>query len=183
MENLSLIIPGFDREHNDCLKITLQQIPDLQYGCLVNLKGFIDSQNSKFFEKQIQKIFENGYIKIVLNCNELSYISSTGIGSISILLREIKLVGGEILFLNIQPKIFEVFQMLGFSKFFTLTTSLEESVKHFQETSTNFMNIFPCTVECPICKKKLRAPHAGKFRCSNCKVIISVSDEAIARIN
>lgn len=184
MEILSLIIPGFDRDHNDCLKITLQQIPDLQSGCLVNLKGFIDSQNSKFFEKQIQKIFENGYIKIILNCMELSYISSTGIGSISILLREIKLIGGEIVFLGIQPKVFEVFQMLGFSKFFTLTSSIEESVKYFKENTREvFTNIFPCTVECPMCKKKLRAPHVGKFRCANCKVIITVTEEGFANIS
>ncbi|MBA7530816.1 hypothetical protein ES705_23027 [subsurface metagenome] len=79
--------------------------------------------------------------------------------------------------LEIQPKVYEVFQLLGFSQFFNIRENLEESVAFFadkggQEKAGPFPKIF----KCPICSKKLKAVKAGRFRCSECKTILAIDN-------
>ena len=40
--------------------------------------------------------------------------------------------GGDLVLLEIQPKVNEVFQLLGFSQFFAIKKSLEEAVDFFK---------------------------------------------------
>lgn len=183
MDNNVLTVPGFDRDRNEYLKLDLTKLPEIPDGCIVHLKGFIDTQNSKFFETQISKILEARFKKLVFDCLELSYISSTGIGSISILIRQAKQIGGEIAFMNVQPKVLEVFSMLGFLKLFNLVSSTEEAVHYFKQTATEDKSVFPCVVECPMCQKNLKATHPGKFRCSSCKVILEVTDMGKVKVD
>jgi len=104
-------------------------------------------------------------------------VSSTGIGSFTAFLKSVKPRGGDLVLLEIQPKVYEVFQLLGFSQFFNIKENLEESVAFFadkgdQEKAGPFPKIF----KCPICSKKLKAVKAGRFRCSECKTILAIDN-------
>ena len=49
------IVPGFDEEKDDSLKIRLQRVDSVE-GCLVlYLTGYIDTYNSNFFQKRVPK--------------------------------------------------------------------------------------------------------------------------------
>jgi hypothetical protein len=77
--------------------------------------------------------------------------------------------------LEIQPKVYEVFQLLGFSQFFNIKDNLEDSIKFFRKgASTEATSIFPKIFSCPICSKKLKALKPGRFRCSECKTILAI---------
>ena len=75
------IIPGFDEEKDDSLKISLDKVSDLPNCIRIYLNGYIDTYNSNFFQKKIAKVIEAGFINIIFNCTALTYVSSTGIGS------------------------------------------------------------------------------------------------------
>lgn len=173
------IVPGFDDEKDDSLKIRLQKAEGVD-GCLVlYLTGYIDTYNSNFFQKRVSKAIDAGFTRIIFQCSGLNYVSSTGIGSFTAFLKAVKPKGGEIVLLEIQPKVYEVFQLLGFSQFFNIKDNLDEAVKFFQsggslETSDN--GIFPKTFNCPICSKRLKASKAGRFRCSECKTILAIDN-------
>jgi anti-anti-sigma factor len=173
------IVPGFDDEKDDSLKIRLQKVEGVE-GCLVLfLTGYIDTYNSNFFQKRVSKAIDNGFTKIVFQCSGLNYVSSTGIGSFTAFLKSVKPKGGEIVLLEIQPKVYEVFQLLGFSQFFNIKDNLEEAVKFFQAGGTSESSengIFPKTFNCPICSKRLKASKAGRFRCSECKTILAIDN-------
>ncbi len=79
--------------------------------------------------------------------------------------------------LEIQPKVYEVFQLLGFSQFFNIKENLEEAVAFFAAKSEEGKGtVFPKIFKCPICSKKLKASKAGRFRCSECKTILAIDN-------
>ena len=169
------IVPGFDEEKDESLRIKLQQAEGVE-GCLVlYLSGYIDTYNSTFFQKRVNKAVEAGFIKLVFNCGGLNYVSSTGIGSFTAFLKSVRPRGGDIVLLEIQPKVFEVFQLLGFSQFFTIKDTIEDSIDYMRRGgSVATSEVFPKLFKCPVCSTRLRANRAGRFRCANCKTILAI---------
>ena len=169
------IVPGFDDEKDESLKIKLQTAPDID-GCLVlTLTGYIDTYNSTYFQKRVQMAIEAGFIRMIFNCDGLSYVSSTGIGSFTGFLKTVKLKNGNLVLLNLQPKVFEVFQLLGFSQFFIIKNSLDDSIGFFRgSVSVSEMSVFPQICTCPVCSMKLKAIKPGRFRCSECKSVLAI---------
>jgi anti-anti-sigma factor len=171
------IVPGFDDEKDDSLKIKLEKVESTDKCLILSLTGYIDTYNSNFFQKRVQKAIDAGYIKLIFQCGSLNYVSSTGIGSFTTFLKSVKPHDGDLVMLGIQPKVYEVFQLLGFSQFFNIRDNLDDSISYFNSDQTiEKSSMFPKIVSCPICYKKLKAVKAGRFRCSECKSILSIDD-------
>ena len=171
------IVPGFDEEKDESLKIRLQKIGTAE-GCLVlYLTGYIDTYNSNFFQKRVNRAIEAGFIRLIFHCSGLNYVSSTGIGSFTAFLKAVKPRSGDLVLLEIQPKVYEVFQLLGFSQFFNIKDNLDEAVEFFSKGGVKVeSDLFPKIFKCPICSKKLKATKAGRFRCSECKTILAIDN-------
>lgn len=181
------IVPGFDDEKDNSLKIRLEKVDNVEGVLILHLSGYIDTYNSNYFQKRVNKAIDAGYIRQIYHCGSLSYVSSTGIGSFTHFLKAVKPRGGDVVLLEIQPKVFEVFQLLGFSQFFNIKDSQEEAVAYFKQSSssagaastqkTTGGGVFPKIFKCPICSKKLKATKAGRFRCSECKTILAIDED------
>lgn len=177
MENNNTIVPGFDNEKDDSLTISLRKADSINKGIFIYLSGYIDTYNSSFFQKQMTKVIEAGFINLVFNCSSLNYVSSTGIGSFTVFLKVVRPKGGDIVLLEIQPKVYEVFQLLGFSQFFNIKSSADEAIAFFSNGGGVSENsTFPLVISCPVCNKKLRATKSGRFRCSGCRSILAIND-------
>ncbi len=171
------IVPGFDDEKDDSLKIRLQKFDNVDNCLALYLTGYIDTYNSNYFQKRINKAIENSFMKLIFHCGGLNYVSSTGIGSFTAFLKAVKPRGGDLVLLEIQPKVYEVFQLLGFSQFFNIKDNLDEAVSFFeQKGSVATGAVFPKIFKCPICSKKLKAGKSGRFRCSECKTILAIDN-------
>ena len=79
--NNNEIVPGFDDEKDDSLKIRLQKFDGVDNCLALYLTGYIDTYNSNYFQKRVNKSIEAGFIKLIFHCGGLNYVSSTGIGS------------------------------------------------------------------------------------------------------
>ena len=177
MANNNNLIPGFDDEKDDTLKISLEKVDEVPSGLRIFLNGYIDTYNSNFFQKKISKIVDSGFINLIFNCSALNYVSSTGIGSFTSFLKMVKPKGGDIVLLEIQPKVYEVFQLLGFSQFFNIKDTTEDAINYFKSGAPVMESVFPKVFACPVCNKHLRATRAGRFRCSECKSILAINEE------
>jgi anti-anti-sigma factor len=153
-------------------------VPDVENCLILSLSGHIDTYNSNYFQKQVQRAIDEGFIRLIFHCGGLSDVSSAGIGSLSALLKAVKPKGGDLVLFEIQPKVYEVFQLLGFSQIFNIIDNLDSSINFFrgdsilEEKPVSFPKVFPC----PICSKKSKAVKPGRFRCPECKSIIAIND-------
>ncbi len=171
------LVPGFDDVSRDSLKIRLQKISER---CMVVYpSGDVDTSNSPFFQKKVVKVIEAGFTRLVFSLAGVGYISSTGIGAFTAFLKTVKLLNGDIVLLEIHPNVFEVFQLLGFSQFFTVKENLNDAVSFLEGRDSGVKRqAFPRIFTCPICSKRLKASKAGRFRCIECKTILVVDDES-----
>lgn len=176
MDSNNAVIPGFDTDKDDSLQIRLDKSFNVPNGLIIYLTGYIDTYNSTYFQKKITQVIEAGFVNLIFNCTALNYVSSTGIGSFTVFLKMVKPKGGDVVLLEIQPKVYEVFQLLGFSQFFNIKNSTEEAVSFFAQGGQASSSVFPVVIECPVCGKKLRATKSGRFRCSGCKSILAVNE-------
>ncbi len=161
----------------DSLRIFLEKDASTSIMTL-SLKGFLDTYNSADFQREVNKLIEAGENKLLFNCNELNYVSSTGIGAFTAFLKTLKQKSGNMVLSHLQPKVFEVFQLLGFSKFFNIASSVDDGKNMFTaQPQTDQKSEFPKIFKCPICKKTLKASKPGRFRCSECKTILNVDDK------
>jgi len=171
------IVSGFDEEKDDSLRIKLQKIDDIDGALVLYLTGYIDTYNSNFFQKRVTRAVEVGYTKLIFNCGGLTYVSSTGIGSFTAFLKAVKPRGGDVVLMEIQPRVYEVFQLLGFSQFFNIRDTLDDAADHFRKSGLHpELEIFPRTFKCPVCTTRLKANRSGRFRCSKCRTIIAIDN-------
>lgn len=157
----------------DSLKLNTEEPAGDSEAVILELDGLIDTYNSSDLQKEVLDIISS-YSKIVFDCSKLTYVSSTGVGTFMVFLKSVKEKNGTIVLANLQQKVMEIFQLLGFSKFFTVTDSLDEGLKVLG-ISTEAKSCFPKVFECPACGKKLKASKSGKFRCIQCSAIIGIS--------
>ena len=171
------IVSGFDEEKDESLRIKLQKIDDIDGALVLYLTGYIDTYNSNFFQKRVTRAVEVGYTRLIFNCGGLTYVSSTGIGSFTAFLKAVKPRGGDVVLMEIQPRVYEVFRLLGFSQFFNIRDTLDDAADHFRRSSGHpELEVFPRTFKCPVCTTRLKANRSGRFRCSKCRTIIAIDN-------
>ena len=151
------------------------------------LNGELDTFNSLEFGKIIKKsVSTNGLKNLVFNCEKLNFMASTGVGTMAFLLKDIKNHNkkGRVVMLNVNPRIYDVLSLLGFTSFFSFASSLEEALPQLETESSKELPIkkFPIVLKCPVCNKGLRAKKSGKFRCPSCKNIVIVDNNAKIRL-
>lgn len=101
-----------------------------QEGVLVlRLNGRLDSNTSDGFEKRLLAIVRQGETRLVLDFQELDYISSAGLRVLLKAAKELKAGDGRLVLCSLKDYIREIFEMSGFVSFLPIHASLEESVK------------------------------------------------------
>jgi anti-anti-sigma factor len=172
------IVAGFDDENDTSLKIRLQKIDDIPSCLVLYLTGGIDTYNSENFQKRVAKAIEGGFNKLIFNVSGTHFASPTEIECYTAFLKAVKPKGGDLVLLEMQPKVKEAYKLLGFSKSFNIKENLEEAILVFTGSREDDNRaIFPGLFKCPICAKKLKASKAGRFRCSGCKTILAIDSE------
>ena len=168
------IVEGFDQDTDESLDINLEVMQDIDRCLILRLGGYVDTYNTGIFQKRIKKVIDRGFVKLVFDCTNLNYFSSTGIGSFTTFLKAVKPLGGDIVLFGMQPKLFEIFHLLGFSQFFSIKQSQNEAMLYIRGDLGIKNSVFPRVISCPICERKLKAIKPGRFRCSQCKTILSI---------
>ncbi|MCR5241512.1 MAG: STAS domain-containing protein [Prevotella sp.] len=80
----------------------------------------IDTMNADEFEKDIQPALQEDGIDLVMDCSELTYMASSGLRVIQKTMRTVMMKRGEFKIVNVNPEIYKVLQMTGFTKFMTV---------------------------------------------------------------
>jgi len=98
---------------------------------VVSVEGFVDAHTAPEFEQQIQEEIEAGRNRIVVDCSQLTYISSAGLGVFMGFIEEARDNGGDIKICGIIPKVRQVFDLLGFDAIFDIVDDLPAAIERF----------------------------------------------------
>jgi anti-sigma B factor antagonist len=95
-------------------------------------KGHLDAHNVERFEKEILKLMENHHYNIIINCKDLNYISSAGMGIIMGYLDEIREKDGDIKLCSVSDRVYEIFDLVGFTEIYEFLDEEEAAVEKFK---------------------------------------------------
>lgn len=95
----------------------------------VDLLGCLDSHTVISFEKDMDRLLEDGGVsKVLLSLEGLSYISSAGISALMGLTHQLRQRDGELFLLRPTEKVLRVFRTLGFTNIFRIVEDETEVV-------------------------------------------------------
>ena len=98
---------------------------------VLDLKGYLDAHTAPDLEKAFQNLLEEKKYKIIVNCKDLTYISSAGLGVFMEYIEDVRKNQGDIKLSNMSPKVFNVFDLLGFPLLYDITKDESEAVQKF----------------------------------------------------
>ena len=98
---------------------------------VLDLNGELDAHTASELEAAIQKCRDESKIRIVINGANLQYISSAGLGVFMAYIEELRASGGDIKIAALQPKVFNVFDLLGFPMLFDIVETEKEAIEKF----------------------------------------------------
>lgn len=96
---------------------------------ILNLKGRLDTTNYGELEKKILELLEKKENNIIIDCEKLDYISSSGLRILLMGLKKFKANKGKFVLCNLQENIKEIFEISGFSSIFDIYVSKNEALK------------------------------------------------------
>lgn len=102
---------------------------------IVYPKGHLDAHNVERFEKEIVRLLGNSINNIIVNCKNLNYISSAGMGIIMGYLDEIRENGGDIKLCSLNERVFEIFDLVGFTDIYDFLDDEDSALKKFKNVS------------------------------------------------
>jgi anti-sigma B factor antagonist len=105
----------------------LEKIADVQ---ILYLRGRLDLTAVAEFGALLQSVIKDGGTKIVVDCRELQYVSSSGLGTF---ISGGKLLGkdGKLVFSALNRHVQSVFEMTGIANLFQICGSKEDALRHF----------------------------------------------------
>jgi len=86
----------------------------------VSISGDVDITSSLDLKESLNSILDKKNKSIRINCENLSYIDSTGLGVLISILKRVKGSGNDIEILDAKPNISKLFKITGLDKIFII---------------------------------------------------------------
>ena len=90
--------------------------------------GYVNAHTVQEFEKSLQSVLDNNKYQILINCREMEYINSSGLGVLMGVIEEIQENEGFIYLSNMNETVFNIFDTLGFTHLFKVFDTEEEAL-------------------------------------------------------
>ena len=100
---------------------------------VLELKGYLDAHTAPELENSFQKLLNDKKFNIVVNCRDLTYISSAGLGVFMAYIEDVRKNQGDIKLTNMTAKVYNVFDLLGFPILYEIYKEEKEAVTRFRQ--------------------------------------------------
>jgi anti-sigma B factor antagonist len=101
------------------------------------INGYINAHTVQDFEKSIQSVLDEQTFRILINCKELEYINSSGLGVLMGVIEEIQENDGFLYLSDMNETVFNIFDTLGFTHLFKVFDAEVEALNSLtKDTAT-----------------------------------------------
>lgn len=136
--------------------------------CLVvKVKGIIDASNANTIFTTISEKIKDTVKFVLVDLIDTKYISSTGIGTLENIRKKVIPRNGELILVNANNLVTEIFSMYGFENLNSHKRSLEIIHEYTLERKPTIE--YPIFFRCPYCFTLLKADKPKNAICSKCK--------------
>ncbi len=104
---------------------------------IIYVKGYLDAHTAPELEKEFNRLLEEKRFEVVVNFEELKYISSAGLGVFMAYVETMRDNSGDIKFSNLKPDVYNIFDLLGFPMLYEFYKDEKEAVEKFSENKKN----------------------------------------------
>ncbi len=108
---------------------------DLDSFSTLQISGFLDAHTAPMLEKELQALIDEGRYNILIDFSDLSYISSAGLGVFMGFIELVRSHKGDIKMCRMNPKIYRVFDLLGFPTLYDIVEDQDTAVAKFNDGS------------------------------------------------
>lgn len=98
---------------------------------IVSLAGRLDAYGANDVEKKLDLFIDSGQVKLVINLENLEYISSSGLRVFLAALKKVRKQQGDMKLADLKPFIKEIFDIAGFTQLFNILDNEEAAVNSF----------------------------------------------------
>ncbi len=102
---------------------------------IIDLEGYLDAHTAPILENAFTMLIDETKFRIVVNFKNLSYISSAGLGVFMAFIEKIRECEGDIKFSNMSPKVYNIFDLLGFPLLYEFFEEEDEAVNKYNQVS------------------------------------------------
>lgn len=99
---------------------------------VLELCGELDAHTASQLEDSLKKLIDQNKHQIIVNCEDLDYIASAGLGVFMAYIEDVRSLGGDIKLTNMNPKVYNVFDLLGFPSLYDILEEEEEAIEKFK---------------------------------------------------
>jgi len=131
---------GFESAQEGVVRMTSQprrrrlEVEDIGDVTVVNFtdRKILDEQNIQMIGEQLFSLVdEAGCKKILLNFGNVEYLSSAALGKLITLNKKLQTAGGKLILCNIDPQIYEVFEITKLNKLFNIKAEEQAALQEF----------------------------------------------------
>jgi anti-anti-sigma factor len=95
---------------------------------VVTLSGRLDAVTAPEFEKSIRELIDSGNSRVVVDFDQVDYISSAGLRGLLLMAKLLNAKGGQSCLANVKGNVRSVFDMCGFCSVFKIENSVAEAL-------------------------------------------------------
>lgn len=98
---------------------------------ILDISGELDAHTASQLENELKTLIDNNNYSIVVNCSELDYIASAGLGVFMAYIEDVRSLGGDIKLTDMNDRVYNVFDLLGFPTLYDILDSEQEALESF----------------------------------------------------
>ncbi len=110
------------------MEFTVNEFGDVR---AVRITGNLDTQTSPVAQEQMTQLIDNGATKILVDFEDLNYISSSGLRMLLVAAQQLTDTSGQLRICSPNTMVREVFDTAGFSEIFSVYGSQAEALDGF----------------------------------------------------
>jgi anti-sigma B factor antagonist len=100
---------------------------------VVDLNGYLDAHTAPQLEQTLQRLVSDQNYNIIVNFRDLTYISSAGLGVFMAFIEDVRGNQGDIKLAGMSPKVYNVFDLLGFPMLYEIYDDEHQARQRFIE--------------------------------------------------
>lgn len=100
---------------------------------VITPRGRLDASGSQYLETELQALSSDNQYRMVIDCQQVTYISSTGLRTLLLALRRAKKVGGDVKLAGLTPPVRKIIRMAGFDMILEIFETEEQAVRAFKK--------------------------------------------------